>query len=139
MTECLFKKEFGGLRPASDDAYRVLSNIKAGTTVMADVKDPRRRSNQQHAFWFALATLLFESQEYYKTFDDFRRVLLIAMGYCEVYRLKDGREIPIAKSLRFGKMPQDEFNSLVDSTLSFAEALGFERDTLLAATRERAA
>ena len=139
MTEGLYKKELGGLRPASDDAYRVMEKIHNGATVVADVMDTSRRSGQQHRFWFALANTLYESQEYYRTFDHFRACLLIHMGYCEIYQMKGGREVPIAKSLRFGKMPQDEFNSLVEDTLTFAETMGFDRDTLLAATRERAA
>ncbi|KKL96331.1 hypothetical protein LCGC14_1845520 [marine sediment metagenome] len=147
MTEVLLKKELGGLRPASDDAYRVLGNLKNGVELVCDVRDPSRRSNAQHAFWFALANTLFESQDYYKTFDHFRACLLIHMGYCEIYQMKGRRgeqenaviKVPIAKSLKFGKMPQDEFNSLVEDTLAFAEAMGFDRDSLLAMTRERAA
>lgn len=139
MTEVLLKKELGGLRPASDDAYRVLGNIKNGVELVCDVRDPSRRSNAQHSFWFALANTLFESQDYYKTMDHFRACLLIHMGYCEIYQMKGGREVPVAKSLKFGKMPQDEFNSLVEDTLAFAEAMGHDREALLAMTRERAA
>ncbi len=139
MTEILLEKKLGGLYPASDDAYRVVGKVRNGANVVADVKDTTQRSGQQHRFWFALANTLYESQEYYKTFDHFRACLLIHMGYCEIYKMKGGREVPIAKSLRFGKMPPDEFNSLVEDTLTFAESMGFDRDTLLAATRERAA
>ena len=139
MTEVLLEKRLGGLYPASDDAYRVVGKVRHGSKVVADVKDTSRRSGEQHRFWFALANTLYESQEYYRTFDHFRACLLIHMGYCEIYMLKGGREVPIAKSLRFGKMPQDEFNSLVEDTLAFAGSMGFDRDSLLAATRERAA
>ncbi len=139
MTEILLEKKLGGLYPASDDAYRVVGKVRTGSTVVADVRDTSQRSGQQHRFWFTLATTLYESQEYYRTFDHFRAYLLIHMGYCEIYQMKDGREVPIAKSLRFGKMPPDEFDSLVEDTLAIAESMGFDRDTLLAATRERAA
>ncbi len=136
MTEVLLKKELGGLRPASDDAYRVLGNIPSGTKLVVDVRDPSRRSNAQHNFWFALATELYESQEQFKTFDHFRSRLLIHLGYCEIYKSKDGPDVPIANSLKFGKMSADKFNSLVEDTLAFAEAIGFEREALLSATQE---
>lgn len=139
MTQILLRKDMGGLRPDSDEAYRVLGKVKNGTRVVVDVKDPTRRSTQQHRFWFAMANMLFESQEYYTTFDHYRQCLLISMGYCDVYKNRSGDRIPVAHSLKFGKMSQDEFNSLVESTLSFAESIGFDRAALLAETQERAA
>jgi len=66
-------------------------------------------------------------------------LLLIHLGYCDIYPQPDGTAIPIAKSLRFGKMRQDEFTSLVDATLRFAEEIGWDRDELLAKTKELAA
>ena len=139
MTEILLEKKLGGLHPASDDAYRVLGTIKAGTTLVADVRSPARRSNAQHAYWFALANTLFESQELYKVFEDFRACLLIRLGYCNRYPQRDGSMVPVAKSLKFSKMSADEFTRLVDDTLTFAEEMGFNREALLAATQERAA
>ncbi len=139
MTEILLRKELGGLRPASDDAYRVLGNIKTGAEMVVNVPDPSRRSNAQHSFWFALVNTMFESQDQFKTMDHFRKRMLIALGYCEVYKSKDGPDVVIANSVSFGRMSQDKFNGLVEDTLNVAEAMGFNRDSLLAMTRERAA
>ena len=138
MTQVLLRKEMGGARPASDDAYRVLGAIKEGTVFVADIRDPSRRSGAQHRFWFSMVNLMFESQDYYKTLDHYRHGLLIRMGYCDTYKHKDGTSVPIAHSLAFGKMPQDEFNGLVEDTLNIAEHMGFNRDDLLRYTRERA-
>lgn len=139
MTEVLLRKELGGLRPASDDAYRVLGNLKNGVELVCDVRDPSRRSNAQHAFWFHLVNTMFEGQEQFKTLDHFRKRMLIALGYCDTYKSKDGPDVPIANTVSFGGMSQDKFNGLVEDTLNVAESMGFDRDALLAMTRERAA
>jgi len=135
MTEVLVRKELGGLRPASDEAFKVLSKIKAGTVLVADVRDPRRRSNARHSYWFAIVTMLYENQELYRDFDDFRRCLLIRLGRCTYYPQRNGEPIPQAKSVSFAKMTEEEFGRLVDDTLEFANELGFERATLEAEAR----
>ena len=135
MTEVLVRKELGGLRPASDEAFKVLGKIKAGTVLVADVRDPRRRSNARHAYWFAIVTFLYESQSLYKNFDHFRRCLLIRLGYCTIYPQKKGEPIPQADSVAFANMTEETFGRLVDDTLEFANELGFERATLEAEAR----
>lgn len=137
MTEVLLKKEFGGLKPVDDNAYKVLEAIKTGATLMVNVKDQSRRSTQQHRFWFAMVGVLFDSQTAYDNFDHFRGCLLIRLERCKFYPQKNGDPIPMALSISFGKMPQEEFTRLVDDTLNFAEKIGFDRDELLAETKER--
>jgi len=138
--EVLLEKQINGsLRPANGEAWDKLRQIKAGTQLVADVKDPRRRSGQQHRFFFALAHVLFENQERYPDFDEFRARLLVYLGYFEAVKTQEGETIAMPKSLRFGKMPADEFTALVDSVLRFAEEQGFDRAELLAQTQEAAA
>lgn len=139
MTEVLCRMEFNKLTPDSEDAYRVFSKVKGGSRVVADIKDATRRSGQQHRFWFVMAHLIFDSQEYFKDFDTFRKCLLIKLGFCDTFTFKDGTQAVVAHSLKFSKMPPDEFGRLVDATLDFAVSVGFDRDALLAETNERAA
>ena len=137
MTEIMLKKELGGLRPDSDAAYKALSAIKSGTSVVVNIKDPSRRSTKQHRFWFAILNILFESQELYPDFDHFRKSLLIHLGRCSVYPTRDG-EVAIADSVAFGNMSQDVFKALLDDTLGFAEKMGFDKAVLEAEAREKA-
>ena len=53
MVEVLMRKDFGGLQPDSETAYKVLGKIGTGAVVTVDVKDPRRRSVKQHSLFFA--------------------------------------------------------------------------------------
>lgn len=138
MTEVLVRKRLGGIEPASEEAFKVLGRIGTGAEFWIDIRDPRRRSTEQHNFWFAMVTQMFENQSYFKQFDHFRHAMLVKMGYRHEYQLKDGTPFYEPKSLKFGKMPQEEFTALVDDTLNFAEDMGFNRDDLLQYTRERA-
>lgn len=139
MEVLLAKQINGSLRPADGAAWDKLRQIPAGTTMVVDIKDPRRRSGQQHRFWFALAHLLFENQSNYAEFEEFRARLLVYLGYYEPVKTATGETIAMPKSLRFGKMPADEFTALVDATLNFAASLGWDKDELLAQTKEAVA
>jgi len=138
MTEFLIIKDQGTWRPADELAWEKSRKFPSGVPCLADVRDPSRRSNAQHAFWFAMIQELFRNQEKHTNFDHFRTLILIHLGYCDLYPKSDGTFTPIALSLKFGKMPQDEFTALVDSTLGFAEELGWDKNELLAKTKEAA-
>ncbi|MCK5445674.1 MAG: hypothetical protein KAI73_08625 [Rhodospirillaceae bacterium] len=136
MTEIMLRKEFGGLRPDGDASYQAVSAIKNGACVVATIKDQSRRSTKQHKYFFAILNILYESQELYTNFDHFRASFLISLGRCKVYPTKDG-DRAIADSVAFGNMSADDFKALLDSTLDFAERIGFDKNQLEAQARER--
>ena len=131
--QVLLEKGLGGLKPANDEAFRIMGYIKSGACVVADIKDPRRRSTYQHNFWFAMISEIFALEaikKYAGNFENFRDLLLIRLGRCEEFKRPDGSVDRIAKSVAFHKMDPPEFSLLVDDTLAFAETLGFSRDEL---------
>ena len=140
MTKIMLRKELGALRPATDEAYRVLGSIGNGTTVLADVRDMRRRSNQQHSYWFAIITKVWENHEAIQKqcgdFETFRAMLLIELGYKKMVPKRDGTMREFAESVSFACMSQDKFTRLVDDTLTFMEGLGFDRVALEAEAKE---
>ena len=138
MTEVLVERNQFGFKADSEEAYKVFGGIAVGTRLVIDVKDPRRRSTAQHRFWFVMANELFANQETYKTFDSFRKALLVIMGWRHEYHLPDGTLYLEPNSLKFGSMEQQTFTQLVDNTLDFAESIGFDRGELLRFTRDRA-
>ena len=142
MTRVMMEKGIGGLKPASEEAQRVLGNIAGGTKLIVDVKDPRRRSNVQNAFWFAILDCVWENseamQKYAGTMDAMRALLLIKLGYCDTFAVKSGETVQLPKSVAFGSMEQADFTALVDSTLTFCcEDLGFNKEDLVAEARRR--
>lgn len=130
MTQILMEKAFGALKPASEDAYRILGKIGNGATVVVDVRDQSRRTTYQHNYFFVLVTLLHESQEYFKDLQKFRECLLIKLGFCDVFTFKDGTVVPIANSVKPSKMALEEFHRLMDAVLDYAETVGFDRKEL---------
>lgn len=137
MTEVMMQKAFGGLKPASEDAYRILGKIPNGAEVVVNVRDMSRRTGEQHNFFFVLVTILFESQERYTDFDAFRRDLLVHLGFCDVTELRDGTKVAVAHSVKPSKMSQDEFNRLIDAVLNFAVRMGFDKGQIEEEARRR--
>jgi hypothetical protein len=133
----LWEKRGGAAYPCDERAWRFFYKLPNHTRFVADTKDPTRRSGEQHRFWFALVNTLFENQSYYTDIDEMRQGLLIVLGYCRWHQI-GGKPTPLAKSVAFGKMPQDEFDALVSATLDLMEKRGFDRAELLAQTREMA-
>ena len=131
--EVLLEKVAGMARPVDETGWKLLGKMENGERFVADIRDPTRRSGKNHRFFFALLNELFENQEGFGSFDNFRSCLLIALGFCDVCKI-NGREIPVAHSLKFGSMRQTEFESLTTAVLNWAEHHGFDRDQLLAKT-----
>ena len=133
MVEVLMRKDFGGLKPDSESAYKVLGKIGSGAVVTVDVKDPRRTSVKQHRLFFALLNRAFDNQEYYPTLDMFRYALTIRLGYFEKFKFIDGEVIPVPKSLAFANMTHEEFSKFMDEAAeAIEEMLGLGKDELLA-------
>ena len=132
----MLTKVMGSLKPETDAAFKVMSAIKNGAAVVVEIKDQNRRSARQHRYWFAIMNILFESQDYHKNFDVFRKLFLISLGRCDIHKTKDA-VVPMAHSLAFGKMSKDDFQTLVDETLSFAENLGFDKISLEAEAKSK--
>lgn len=130
MTKILMEKAFGGLKPASEDAFRILKKIGNGAAVVVDVRDQSRRTTYQHNYFFVLVTLLHESQEYFKDLETFRKCLLIKLGFCDVFTFQDGTDVVVTHSVKPSAMPKDEFQRLVDAVLDYAETVGFNRKDL---------
>ena len=133
MVEVLMRKDFGGLKPDSESAYKVLGKIGAGAVVTVDVIDARRRSVQQLRLFFTLLNRAFDNQEYYPTLEMFRYALTVRLGYFEKIKFLDGEVIPIPKSLAFANMTHGEFSKFMDeAAAAIEEMLGMGKDELLA-------
>mgnify|MGYP003626818769 FL=1 len=71
------------------------------------------RSSPQNRWFHACLQTLFKQQDTWPTFTLFRNAVKRALGLCEVYEVK-GKEFFEYPSIAFDKMPQDEFNVLVE-------------------------
>jgi Protein of unknown function (DUF1367) len=125
---CLIKTMQGTLAPASEDDAEKLKRFKLGGVVTAEVK--QMRGYKFHQKWFTLAQLAFQywvefakMPEYLgvvvqPNFDEFRKALTIMAGYFDVAPTIDGLVKPVAKSISFASMQQDEFEKLYQATIT---------------------
>lgn len=115
------------LYPENEDSEKYINNLKMQDVITADFKKPR--NYQFHKKWFALVKYAYEHwqpSEFeeskwkgvvpQKSFDRFRKDIIIMSGhYNAVYRL-DGTIRIEAKSMAFGSMNEEQFNELYNAT-----------------------
>lgn len=131
----LVKLPDGGLKGMSDrdqlayNRFRSrLKNAEPGEVIEIEAKLPR--NSKHHRKFFALLNLGFEHWEsnrkhktykgkpVTKSFESFREEVLILAGFYEQTFTLDGHLKLEAKSIKFAKMEQDEFEDLYSKTIN---------------------
>ena len=116
-----------GLIPADIDSEIEYRKIKLGATVKVKITNPR--NIQFHRKYFALLNFAFEhwtppeldSNKWNitpeKSFDRFRKDLIIMAGYYDATHRLDGSVRIEAKSISFANMTADNFAELYSNTI----------------------
>ncbi len=123
--------QFGVLLPEYGDevSEKFVGKLKVNEVIVADFTKPR--NYEFHKKWFALVKFAYEHWEPsafqdskwegvvpQKSFDRFRKDLIILSGrYDAVYRV-DGSIRIEAKSISFASMDNEEFKELYNSTIN---------------------
>ena len=122
----------GLLSPANDMEEQKLSKFKTGDLYTIEIKLPR--NPKFHAKVFAFFNFCFnywkgdnEYQDEAKQFDVFRNHLTCLAGFYNSYSGIDGRTRVEAKSLAFGNMTQEEFESCYNAMINAAMAHIFNK------------
>ncbi len=116
MTQTLFVKHFGALRPANPDAEALMAKLTPGKLVMVEVK--RSRNLFHHRKFFALMQLVYENQTAYATVDDIVTTFKFACGHTHKFNTKRGMiEIPL--SISFANMDQTGFETFYNRAMDF--------------------
>jgi hypothetical protein len=126
MTDIVLMKVAGGaLVPVDQQAVDYITKLKLGTAVTATVR--RQRNPAFHRKFFALLNLAFESwepvdntykgQQVSKNFEQFRNDVTVLAGHYEMAVTLKGETRLTAKSISFGSMSQEEFESLYSATV----------------------
>lgn len=122
----LTKAAGGGLVPIDQQAIDFLAKLKLGAGVTVEIK--RHRNPAFHRKYFALLNLAYEAWEPVaatykgeavgKNFDQFRNDVTVLAGHFEMAVNLRGETRLTAKSISFGSMGQDEFESLYSATVN---------------------
>lgn len=124
MKELVLTKAPGGaLIPVDPQAVEFIGKLKLGQGVTAAIK--RHRNPAFHRKFFALLNLAYDAWEptvatykgqvVGKNFDQFRNDVLCLAGHFEMAVNLRGETRVTAKSISFGAMDQDEFESVYNS------------------------
>jgi hypothetical protein len=119
VTDAVFRKELGCLRPADEEAEKVLRGIKMGECVTVSVKRPRNL--QHHRKFYALMNLILQNQDHYKSVDEIVAAFKFATGHVDSIKTKRGI-IQIPRSIAFANMGQMEFSAFYDMAVDFVLA-----------------
>lgn len=122
----LVRTAAGHLAPVGEDGRARIGKLAPGEIVLADVRRPRNLGHHRKAM--ALFRFAFDRWEpgeaeiggerARKSFDVFRRELVIAAGYYEVVLGLDGAPRLEALSLRFDAMDQETFTEVYEAVVS---------------------
>lgn len=122
----LTKAAGGGLVPIDQQAIDFLAKLKLGAGVTVEIK--RHRNPAFHRKYFALLNLAYEAWEPVaatykgeavgKNFAQFRNDVTVLAGHFEMAVNLRGETRLTAKSISFGSMGQDEFESLYSATVN---------------------
>lgn len=139
MTAILMRKRLGSLAPEDDAAIQSLKRVKEGSILTVDIALRDNGTDQQRKYAFALLGIMFESQTAFEDFEKFRQYMLIRLGHCDVFQSPDG-PVAVPHSMKRGALDKAEWIQLIEDIINYAvNVMGFERESLEAEGRERAA
>jgi hypothetical protein len=109
-----------GLIPIYDSDFEEKKKLKIGSTVLADVKQPR--NYEHHKKFFALMRLVMDNMpeeltSRYPTTDNLLTEIKFQTGHYDTHYTLSGRETYVPRSISFESMTQDEFNEFYDKTI----------------------
>ena len=117
MSDAIFRKQLGALRPVDDIAQAMMRDIKDGEHVKLAV--PKRpRNPRRHALYWALLTLVVRNTDHWPSTEALHFAMKIRMGLVDEIASVNGEVILRPKSTAFHAMSEAEFvaflNRVVD-------------------------
>ena len=100
-------KTGGVLVADNQQAVDVLSKIKEGRLVMADVR--QSRNIQNHKRFFAFLNTVFNQQEHFQTVEQLRFWLISKAGYVDKFSAPNGHLMYQPQSMDFSSMDEIKF------------------------------
>lgn len=129
-TKALYRRTLQGWVPADPEAEAFMRGFKVGG--FARLEGSKPRNVQHHRKFFAMMGIIFENQEHYKSIDELRAALCVAIGHADFVKTPHGI-VGIPRSISFASMDQTAFNDFYERAIAWVlEAVipGLERKGL---------
>lgn len=117
MAKIFLKKTIHGLAPFNIQASEVLDKLKMGSVVSANVTKPRNVKFSSK-YW-VMVDLIFKNQSYYRTPEAVNNAIKQKLGYCDIYRQKEGPPSIEYHSISFAKMDDLKFQEFYQAAVDF--------------------
>ena len=114
----------GYFSPDSQHDEDQLKSVHTGDVVTADIK--KSRNPQFHRKGFAMLKEIFDNQDSFTDFDQFRTWLQIAAGIVDTIIGPDGKTYYKVKSLAWDKMDEIQFDKTYQAFITAAFNQGHE-------------
>jgi hypothetical protein len=99
-----------------------LMRLEPGEMVV--IKTVKPRSGPFHRRHMALEQAVFEAQEKFEHFEQFRNWLKVGAGHCDWVPGPRGAVMPVPRSIAYDAIEEDEMRDFHDSTVSFLREHG---------------
>jgi len=86
---------------------------------MVGIKTHKARSGPFHRRHMVIETRVFESQEKFEHFEQFRNWLKVGAGFCDWIAGPRGAVIPVPKSIAFDKLEEDDMRQVHEDMVAF--------------------
>ena len=86
---------------------------------MVSIRTHKARSGPFHRRHMAIETAVFEAQEKFENFEQFRNWLKVGSGFCDWIAGPRGAVIPVPKSIAFDKLEDGEMRQVHDDMVAF--------------------
>ena len=86
---------------------------------MVSIKTHKARSGPFHRRHMAIETAVFEAQEKFESFEQFRNWLKVGSGFCDWIAGPKGAVIPVPRSIAFDKLEDGDMRQVHDEMLKF--------------------
>jgi hypothetical protein len=110
-----------GLGQTGRKAWRRFVNglMKLEPGEMVEIKTHKARSGKFHRRHMVIETQVFEAQEKFEHFEQFRNWLKVGAGFCDWVPGPKGAVMPVPRSIAFDKLEEDDMRQVHDDMIAF--------------------
>ena len=89
---------------------------------MVEIKTHKARSGPFHRRHMVIETALFQAQEKFEHFEQFRNWLKVGAGFCDWIPGPRGAVIPVPRSIAFDKLEDDDMRQVHEDMVAFVRS-----------------
>lgn len=113
------RNALGRMEIADANSLAEWEELPKSRALKATVVAPRNVKHSRQ--FFALLRVIYDAQDFFPSFDNLRKQVLIGTGFYTMYKRFNGDEYPMADSMAFDKMDDVQFNSFFDKFVALCD------------------